>query len=117
MRNLWVTHYQIMSLDLTMMALSDPTRRKLIRRLASEPLRAADLARGFSISRPAICKHARLLVRAGLIRARKSGRERIYELDPSGAKTVKEMIEHFEAMSGLWDYALEAFKHYVEAKK
>jgi DNA-binding transcriptional ArsR family regulator len=85
--------------------------------LARNPLRAGDLARGFSISRPAICKHARLLARAGLIRANKSGRERIYELDPGGGKAVKEMIEQLESMSRLWDVALEAFKHYAEAKK
>jgi DNA-binding transcriptional ArsR family regulator len=106
-----------MSLDETIMALADPTRRELIRRLARKPLRAGDLARGFSISRPAICKHTRLLARAGLVRAKKSGRERIYELAPNGGKALKEMIEHLEAMSRFWDIALEAFKHYAEAKK
>jgi DNA-binding transcriptional ArsR family regulator len=106
-----------MSLDHTIAALSDPTRRELIRRLARQPLRASDLARGFSISRPAICKHTRLLAKVGLIRSTKSGRERIYELAPNGGKVVKEMIEHLETMSRLWDVALEAFKHYAEAKK
>ena len=106
-----------MSLDQTILALSDPTRRELIRRLAREPLRAGDLANGFSVSRPAICKHTRLLARAGLIRAKKSGRERIYELSPNGGKAVKDMIQQLEAMSHLWDIALEAFKHYTEAKK
>lgn len=106
-----------MSLDLTIMALSDGTRRELLRRLAREPLRAGDLARGFSISRPGICKHTRLLARAGLIRSKKHGRERIYELAPNGGKAVKEMIEHLEEMSRLWDAALEAFKKYAEAKK
>ena len=85
--------------------------------MAREPLRAGDLARGFSVSRPAICKHTRLLARAGLIRAKKSGRERIYDLAPNGGKAVKEMVEQLEAMSRLWDVALEAFKHYAEAKK
>jgi len=106
-----------MSLERTIAALSDPTRRELIRRLAREPLRARDLARGFSISRPAICKHSRMLAKAGLIQATKSGRERIYELAPNGGKAVKEAIEHLEAMSRLWDVALAAFKDYAEAKK
>jgi DNA-binding transcriptional ArsR family regulator len=106
-----------MLLDESIMALADPTRRELIRRLAREPLRASDLAHGFPISRPAICKHTRLLAQAGLIRAKKSGRERIYELAPKGGRLMKEMIGELEEMSRLWDVALEAFKDYAEARK
>jgi hypothetical protein len=39
----------------------------MLRRLAERPHRAGDLARGFSVGRPAICEHARMLQRAGLI--------------------------------------------------
>jgi len=106
-----------MSLDQTIVALADPTRRDLIRRLAREPLRASDLAQGFPISRPAISKHTRVLSRAGLIRARKIGRERIYELAPKGGQAMKQMIREFDEMSRMWDRALEAFKTYAEAKK
>jgi DNA-binding transcriptional ArsR family regulator len=106
-----------MSLDQTIVAVSDPTRRELIRRLAHEPLRAGELARGFSISRPAICKHTRLLTKAGLIRARKSGRERIYELAPSGAAAIQEMSEQVKALGRFWEGALDAFKRYAEKKQ
>ena len=82
-----------MPLDRTIAALGDPTRREILRRLADAPRRAGELAAGFAISRPAVCKHTRLLTRAGLIRARKSGRERIYELAPSGGKAMREAIE------------------------
>ncbi len=103
-----------MSTDRTIAALADPTRRALIRRLASSPCRAGDLARGFAISRPAICKHTRMLARAGLIRARKSGRERIYELAPSGGKAIKELIDQLEKVGRFWDLTLDAFKRYAE---
>jgi DNA-binding transcriptional ArsR family regulator len=106
-----------MSLDKTIAALGDPTRREILRRLADAPRRAGELASGFAISRPAICKHTRLLVRAGLIRAKKSGRERIYELAPSGGKEMRETIEQLEAMERYWDVVLEAFKRYVEKKR
>ena len=106
-----------MSLDLTIAALGDPTRRKILHRLANGPRRAGELASGFAISRPAICKHTRLLTRAGLIRARKNGRERIYELAPSGGKTMRETIERLEEMERYWDTVLEAFKRYAEEKK
>jgi DNA-binding transcriptional ArsR family regulator len=106
-----------MSLDKTIAALGDPTRREILRRLADAPHRAGELASGFAITRPAICKHTRLLTRAGLIRAKKSGRERIYELAPSGGKEMRETIEQLEAMERYWDVVLEAFKRYVEKKR
>lgn len=106
-----------MSLDKTIAALGDPTRREILRRLADAPRRAGELASGFAISRPAICKHTRLLTRAGLIRAKKSGRERIYELAPSGGKTMRETIEQLQAMERYWDVVLDAFKRYVEKKR
>jgi DNA-binding transcriptional ArsR family regulator len=103
-----------MPLNDTITALSDPTRREILRRLADAPRRAGELAHGFAISRPAVCKHTRMLTKAGLIRARKSGRERIYELAPSGGKAMRELIEQMQAMERFWDVALDAFKRYAE---
>jgi DNA-binding transcriptional ArsR family regulator len=104
-------------IDTTIAALADPTRRELLRRLADNPCRASVLAQGFSISRPAICKHTRLLKRAGLIRAKKNGREQIYELAPAGGMTIKELIVQLEEVGRLWDTALMAFKKYLEEKR
>ena len=105
-----------MSLDKTIAALGDPTRREILRRLAKAPHLAGELAHGFAISRPAVCKHTRLLARAGLIRAKQSGRERIYELAPSGGKAMRDMIEQMHAMEQFWEVALNAFKRYAEKK-
>jgi DNA-binding transcriptional ArsR family regulator len=104
-------------LDQTLAALADPTRRKLLSRLAEKPCRAGDLAEGFTISRPAICRHTRLLARAGLIKATKSGRERIYELAPKGSGIIKEGVIQIEEVGRFWDIALDAFKHYAEEQK
>ena len=103
--------------DQTLTALADPTRRKLLFRLAGTPCRASALAAGFPISRPAICKHTRLLTKAGLIKARKQGRERIYELAPEGSEAIKEIIMQLEEVGRFWDIALDAFKRYAERKK
>jgi DNA-binding transcriptional ArsR family regulator len=103
--------------DQTLAALADPTRRRLLQRLADRPCRAGALAQGFTISRPAICKHTRLLIRAGLIKSRKDGRERIYELAPKGSETIKETIVQLEELGRFWEIALAAFKRYTEAKK
>ena len=103
-----------MSLDRTIAAIGDPTRREILRRLADSPRRAGELAAGFSISRPAVSKHTRLLARAGLIHAAKSGRERIYLLAPSGRKAMREAISQLEDMARYWDFVLQAFKSHVE---
>lgn len=105
-----------MKVDNTIAALADPTRRQLLRRLASNPCRASALAKGFAISRPAICKHTRVLKKAGLIRAKKSGREQIYELAPVGREAIRDLIATLEEVSRFWDVALDAFKRYAEAQ-
>jgi DNA-binding transcriptional ArsR family regulator len=106
-----------MKFDKVLDALADPTRRRLLRRLADHPCRASALAEGFAISRPAICKHTRVLARAGLIRARKQGRERIYELAPAGGRAVGELVAELREVERFWEAALDAFKHYVEEQR
>jgi DNA-binding transcriptional ArsR family regulator len=103
-------------MDTTIMALADPTRRELLRRLADSPCTAGALAEGFAISRPAIWKHTRLLRKAGLIRVRKKGRERIHELAPRGGQVIKELIVQLQEVGRFWDLALDAFKRHVEQK-
>ena len=106
-----------MAIDKTIAALADPTRRALQHRLGSNPCRAGALARGFAMSRPAVCKHTRILGRAGLIRAKKNGRERIYELAPGGRDAVELLIKKLEEVGAFWDTALGAFKRYLEEKQ
>jgi DNA-binding transcriptional ArsR family regulator len=105
-----------MKFETTMAALADPTRRELLRRLADHPCRAGELARGFAVTRPAICKHTRLLSKAGLIKARRNGRERIYELSPTGGRAVRELIAELEQVGRFWDIALDVFRRYAEEK-
>ena len=111
-----VTHLA-MPLDRTLAALGDPTRREILRRLADSPRRAGELAAGFSISRPAICKHTRVLKRAGLVRARKDGREQVYELAPKGGEAIRELNLKLEEVGRFWDTALSAFKRYLEENR
>jgi DNA-binding transcriptional ArsR family regulator len=106
-----------MSIDRTIAALGDSTRRELLRRLAHKPCRAGELAQGFAISRPAVVKHTRMLGRAGLIRAKKVGRERIYELAPGGRAQVEALIKRLEEVGAFWDTALGAFKRYLEENR
>jgi DNA-binding transcriptional ArsR family regulator len=69
-------------------ALADPVRRSLLRAVAGSPQRVVDLAEAFPISRPAVSKHLRLLVEAGLVEAEQRGRERHYALRRDGLRPV-----------------------------
>jgi DNA-binding transcriptional ArsR family regulator len=100
--------------DEILTAVGYPIRREILRRLSAHPCRAGDLARGFSVSRPAIYKHARTLQRAGLIRAAKTGRERMYELAPDAGAALRAAAAQVAELSAFWDAALDAFKRYAE---
>ncbi|MEE8138833.1 MAG: metalloregulator ArsR/SmtB family transcription factor [Thermoanaerobaculia bacterium] len=65
-------------------AIADPTRRAVLEALARTELPVEQIAAGFSMSRPAVSKHLRILKQAGLVTERRSGRQNFYrlELDP-----------------------------------
>ena len=63
-------------------ALADTTRCRIIEILAKGPIPVHRLADGFSISRPAISRHLRVLKQAGLVAEVKKGRENLYAFRP-----------------------------------
>ena len=77
-------------------AIADPVRRDLLRALAREPARVVDLAAAHPISRPAVSKHLRVLVDAGLVRAETHGRERHYALLADGLEPVRDLLRDLD---------------------
>jgi DNA-binding transcriptional ArsR family regulator len=71
-------------LDSTLLALSDPTRRAILARLALGEATANELLAPFPISQPAISHHLKVLEQAGLILRRREGARRPCRLSPSG---------------------------------
>jgi DNA-binding transcriptional ArsR family regulator len=69
------------SLDEVFVALADPTRREVVRRLGRGPVSVGELARPFPITLPSFMKHVRTLESSGLIRTAKSGRVRTCTLN------------------------------------
>jgi DNA-binding transcriptional ArsR family regulator len=67
---------------------SDPARRKILSALAGGDLSAGEVAALFSISRPAVSRHLRVLREAGLVRNELVGRRRLYRLDLDGLAPV-----------------------------
>lgn len=97
-------------MDGKLQALADPTRRAILLRTWDRELPAGALAEGFSISRPAVSQHLRVLRKAGLVRVRKEGTRRLYSARPDGLKDVMKFFED------LWDRQLPELKAAAEAE-
>ena len=67
-------------MDAVAHALADPIRRDILRMLRGQPVNAGRLAQEFSVSRPAVSRHLRVLREAGLVSDDLIGRERVYQL-------------------------------------
>ena len=96
-------------------ALADPTRRGILEVLRDRGERTAgELAAAFpAISRPAVSRHLRVLREAGIVAARQSGREWIYDLRAEAlAEVYRGWLESFAPM---WESALQRLKERVEA--
>lgn len=92
-------------------AIADPTRRKILRVLRGGGRTVGMIAADFSISRPAISRHLRLLRSVGLVATRKRGTARICELNARPLRAVNDWLRDYEAF---WDENLRNLKKYVE---
>ncbi len=73
-------------------ALSDPIRRDILRMLWDAPRSAGAIAAAFSVTRPAISRHLRVLREAGLVVDKAQGRERVYRLELGPLAAIEEFI-------------------------
>lgn len=97
----------------TFSALADSTRRAVLDLLRQGGQPAGRIAARFSVSRPAISRHLRLLRRARLVREHRQGRHRIYQLNPAPLKAVDEWLGHYR---NFWRGQLAGLKAYVESE-
>lgn len=81
------------SLDATLSALTDPTRRAILARLAQGEATVNELAEPFAISQPAISRHVKVLVDAGLVVQRVEGTKRPCRLAPGGLSALDEYLD------------------------
>src|SRR5580704_6117694 len=108
MRNRTLTY----STEAAFHALADPTRRAVLDLLRRGSLPAGRIANAFPVSRPAISKHLRLLRRAHLVRERREGRRRMYQLNPEPLKFVDSWLSQYRVF---WQMNLADLKAFVEA--
>jgi DNA-binding transcriptional ArsR family regulator len=98
-------------------ALADPTRLGVVQLLSSSPRRAGELAEASGCSAPAMSKHLRVLLQAGVIadeRPPEDARVRIFRLRPESVVALRAWLDQLQAQ---WDDQLRSFKRHVEGKR
>jgi len=107
--------FQDAALDRTFAALSDPTRRAVVMRLAAEPdLSVSKLAAPFSMSLPAIMKHLAVLSDAGLVSRTKTGRVVACKLR---AEPMHDAFEWLNAYEKFWSERLTSLAAFLEEEE
>jgi DNA-binding transcriptional ArsR family regulator len=91
-------------LDAIFGALSDPTRRAIVARLALGEASVLELARPFDLSQPAISKHLKVLERAGLISRGRDAQRRPCRLE---AKSLAEVDHWLERYRKFWEESFD----------
>lgn len=104
-----------MSLDKTYHALSDPSRRSMLRRLAdADGLSISALAAPLPIGLPTVMKHLDVLAGAGLVERRKSGRTVTVSLAP---EPMAEALAWLERSTAFWTARLDRLADLVEREQ
>ncbi len=84
------------SLDSTFGALSDPTRRDILRRVSDTELSVGQLARFYDLTFAAVSKHLKVLEKAALIVKRRNGKEQLVSLAPQALADAADYIEWYK---------------------
>lgn len=98
------------TLDGVFVALADPTRRAVIRRLGRGPASVGELAGEFPMTLPSFMKHVRTLEANGLIRTHKSGRVRTCDLERERLALVDGWLAE---QRRIWEERTDRLEHYV----
>jgi DNA-binding transcriptional ArsR family regulator len=97
-------------LSLLFHALSDPTRRAMLTRLAGAPARVTDLAEPTGLRLPTVMRHLSVLEEAGLISTSKDGRIRTCAIVPEAFAPVRTWLDEQRA---IWEGRLDRLDAYV----
>ncbi len=98
------------NLDLLFHALSDPSRRMMLDRLARGPTAVSELARPTGLRLPTVMRHLSVLEEAGLIVTQKDGRVRSCALVPEALAPIHDWLEE---QRRIWEARLDRLDDYV----
>ncbi|HKA97599.1 MAG TPA: metalloregulator ArsR/SmtB family transcription factor [Streptosporangiaceae bacterium] len=98
-------------------ALADPTRREVVQLLSRGPRRAGEIADSAGMSGPAMSRHLRVLLQAGIVADERSpgdARVRVFRLRPESMAAIQAWLDQVRAH---WDEQLRSFKRHVEGSR
>ncbi len=95
---------QIEQLNQVFQALADPTRRAVLKRLCRGPVSTLELAQPFNMALPSFTQHLGMLEKSGLVKSKKFGRVRTYELAPKPLLAAEHWITNRRE---LWERRLD----------
>jgi DNA-binding transcriptional ArsR family regulator len=96
-----------------LLAIADPTRRRIVELLAERERTAGELVDEFEVSAPAISQHLNVLREAGLVVTRAEGQSRIQSLNPAGLDEVEAWLEKTRSV---WSSRLDALERELRAE-
>jgi len=97
-------------LDRVFQGLADSTRRAVLERLSRGPAAVSELAAPFSMSLPSFLQHLDVLEDCGLVKSRKAGRVRTYQLTPRRLRVAEDWLEKQRA---IWNGRLDQLDAYL----
>ena len=100
--------------DAVFHALSNPTRRQVLERLSAGPATVSELAAPFDMQLPSFVQHLSVLEQSRLVKSKKRGRVRTYEIAPERFKVVEDWLS---ARRKMWEARLDRFDEYVKTLK
>jgi DNA-binding transcriptional ArsR family regulator len=92
-------------------AIADPTRREILNMIAYQSLNLNAVAENFTVSRPAISKHIKILTECGLIVVVQQGRERFCKAELGKLNEVSQWVEQYRVF---WTKKLDALGEFLE---
>jgi len=95
-------------------ALSNATRRKVLEQLSVGPATVSELAAPFDMALPSFVQHLSVLEQSRLVKSKKRGRVRTYEIAPKRFKVAEDWLT---ARRHLWEARLDRFDQYVKQLK
>ena len=101
-------------LDSIFHALSDPTRRSILRAVSAREKTVGEIAKPYRVSLAAVSKHLKVLESANLIHREKRGSFQVVRLNAHTLKTAEEWLSYYEKF---WNQSLDALQTYFEGEK
>lgn len=99
------------SLDRVFHALADPTRRRMVERLARAPASVSDLASPLDMTLAAVVQHVQVLEECGVVRTEKVGRVRMCRVEPRALTAAEKWCHDRRA---LWEHRLDRLEEVLK---